>query len=200
MPLERQKRSGLRVIPVSEPTGGTLDELFGPPGGRPGELREPLPFAVSASFLQAARAAGVSSSLAATVTAERWLVGRELGGERAQLLACLDARAVSVRSELALSAVNAGYARLLLAALHGQHVPPCDGDAVLVVASRLADRLRAAEGVELAAQALRPALTWELAAVRAGRTMTEWALAEVLARRYSPAAERQSPAAASAAR
>jgi hypothetical protein len=186
-------------VAAPEASGRTLDELLGPPGRRPGELHEPLRVAVPARFRATAREIGVSTSLGVSVCAERWMVLQDLGELSAEAAALLDATAASARCELPLSAANADYARLLLAALHGRCAPKRFDDAVIVIPLRLSDRLSAVPTLRLMAGELRPALAWELAALRAGRTMTEWALAAALSCRYPVSAERHSLAAASAA-
>lgn len=197
MPLQRQKQPALHLAPLAADAGATLDELLGPRDARVGELREPASLAPTPELRRAAREVGVSTSLAVSLTAERELVARDLADEP-ELLAYLDARAVSARSRLPLSAGSAEYVRVLVGAINRRLAPLDADDAVVLVPTRLAERLRACPGLSLAAKDLRPALAWELAAVRAGRTMTEWALLEAL--RYRSAAERQSCAAASADR
>ena len=124
-------------------------------------------------------------------------MARDLADEE-ELLAYLDARAATARSRMPLSAAGAEYVRVLVGAANRGLAPCPADDAVVVVPTRLAERLRACRELSLAVEGLRPALAWELAAVRAGRTMTEWALLEAV--RYPSAAERQSCAAASAER
>jgi hypothetical protein len=137
--------------------------------------------------------------MALAVVVERVLVTREVAGEPTLASALLD-HAAAAPPRLALSPAHARYARTLTAALNGRLAGHREDDPALVVPTRLADRLRAARDLELEAVALRGALTWELAAVRCGRTMTEWALSELLAARYPESASRHELAAASAAR
>lgn len=199
MPLERQNYLGLAEVMAPEASGHTLDELLVPACRRPGELSEPTTLDLPASLKVAAREAGIPASLALTVVAERSLVTREMGAEAAELVALLDARA-RLPCRLRLSAASADYARVLVAALNGRSEASRQDDTVLVVPTRLADRLRAVPGLSLPVESLRDALSWELAAVRAGRTMTEWALGEALAAGYPVSAARQVVAAASAVR
>lgn len=183
-------------------SGDTLDELLGPGCSRPGELHEPAPLAVSSSLNAAARELSISASLALTVVAERSLVTQELAVDAATLVALLDQSAAHTRPPrgMQMSAASASYARMLVAALNGRPGVLPQDDAVLVVPTRLADRLRATPGLDLPPSSLRVALAWELASVCAGRTMTEWALAEVLAAVYPVSAARQLLAASIAAR
>lgn len=197
MPLQRQKLDGLVEAPPLAASGESLDELLGPSCGRPGDLHQPAPLAVPEKLASAAHAVGLPASVALSVVAERALVTRE--GADAAAAALLD-HAAAAAPQLALSPALADYARTLLTALNGRLAGRGEDDAVVVVPTRLADRMRAAPDLELEAASLRAALTWELAAVRCGRTMTEWALSELLAARYAESASRHEVAAASAAR
>lgn len=186
------------MAPAPRAGGDTLDDLLGPPCGRPGELHEPSSINVPMGLKLAAREVGIAISLAFTVAAEHCLVTREMAGAASELVALLDTRATSPAG-LPLSHVNAAYTRMLVAALNGR-LAVHQEEPTLVVPTRLADRLRETPSLELDPESLRAALAWELAAVRAGRTMTEWALAEVLAALYRVSTARHVLAAASAAR
>jgi len=197
MPLERQ--NSLRATPSLSARGCTLDELLPPTSARPGELCEPSGIALSPGLRRAARETGVPSALAVTVVIERSLIIAELAETAETMVAWLDKRA-TVRRQLPLAKANADYARMLVAALNGR-LPALLADAPPeVVPSRLADRARGASATDLVGEALRPALTWELASVRTGRTMTEWALGEIVPACYPVPAVRQEVPAASAAR
>lgn len=200
MPLQRPNSRGLVEVPPLAACGDRLDELLGPSLGRPGDLHHPTPIAVPEELASAARAVGLPTSIALSVVVEHVLVTREVAGEPTLANALLD-HAAAAPPRLALSPVHARYVRTLTAALNGRLAAHREDDpALVVVPTRLADRLRAAPELELEAAALRRALTWELAAVRCGRTMTEWALGELLAARYPESASRHELAAASAAR
>jgi hypothetical protein len=199
MPLQRQKPHRLTPLPPPAARGETLEELLGTWVGRPGDLHEPARIPVPTGLVSAARGVGLPTSLALAVSAERALVVREVTGDARTISALLD-KATSAPPRLALSAAYASYARTLIAALNGRLPRHEEADSVSVVPTRLTDRLRAVPDLELQPGALRGALEWELAAVRCGRTITEWALRELLAASYPASASRQELAAASAAR
>lgn len=189
----------LAAVPAAARCGELLERLLGPPIGRPGELHEAVSIVVPKELATAAGAAGLPVSLAVAVTAERALITRETIGDTATIHETLG-RVAGGPPRLALSAAQASYARTLIAALNGQLPRRREDGSVYTAPTRLADRLRAAPDLELEAEALHAALRWEIAAVRCGRTMTEWALHELLATNYPASAARHEPAAASAAR
>jgi hypothetical protein len=180
MPLQRQN-GVIQLLPTSDPVGASLDELLGPSDMRPGELCEPVHVSVGPCLRRAADELGISTSLAIALVAEHDLLLADVeAGSHA--IAVLDARATA-RADLPLPPASADYARRLFAALNGSlgvgdadQIPP-------VIPARLMARVTAAGDVVLRGDCLHQALTWELAAIRAGRTMTEWALREVLAAR-----------------
>jgi hypothetical protein len=198
MPLQRQNCLKLSLAPELAVTGATLDELL-PPSGRPGDLQEPWSVDIPMRLKLAAREAGIGSSLAFTVVAERCLVTLDLAGAGSGAVALLDARASSPTG-LPTSHAQAAYTRVLVSALNGGLAAHQQDDPTVVVPTRLAARLRETSTLEVGPESLRAAIAWELAAVRAGRTMTEWALGEVLATVYPASAARHVVAAASAAR
>jgi hypothetical protein len=198
MPLQRQNPRGLAAAPTPTASGETLDELLGPRCSRPGELHHPAPIAVPDELRAAARAIGLATSVAVAVVAERVLVRNDVGASD-HVGALLDAAAAAT-PRVVLSPASASYARTLMAALNGGSREDGENDTAPVVPARLVDRLRATPDLVLVPTTLRSALVWELASVRCGRTMTEWALGELLAARYPESASRQDVAAASAAR
>jgi hypothetical protein len=198
MPLQRQNPWKLAEAPALTPSGATLDELLAPRCARPGELHHPPPLVVPDDLQAAARSFGLPTAVALAVVAERALVRTEVGASD-QVDELLDAAAVAPPI-VPLSPANANYARTLLAALNGKLAEDGEHEGTAVVPARLADRLRMTPSLVLDSKALRSALLWELAATRCGRTMTEWALAQLLAARYPESASRHDVPAASAAR
>jgi hypothetical protein len=197
MPLQRH--NALHVVPPVPSEGRSLDELLGPVDVRPGELHEPVHVCVPAMLRERAGRLGVSTSLALTVAVERQFLDADLRCAGVSGVGWLDERAAR-SAALPLGSARADYARMLMAALNGHLPARADTDACVVVPSRLADRVRSAQALDLAGIELRSALTWELASVRSGRTMTEWALSEALAARHPVSADFQDAPAASAAR
>jgi hypothetical protein len=146
---------------------------------RPGEVHEPLSLdPLAAKRLRAeARADGTSPSVALTVKLEAALAVERLRGHGiADPVALLDRIAAAQRPQHALSAAEADYARSLTLDRIGGH------DRGLSVPVRLHSRLRTHDvEVLLDAVGLQRAIRWELAALRAGATLCEWAALAAIA-------------------
>jgi hypothetical protein len=144
---------------------------------RPGELHEALP--LSEDFAQAiatqATQAGVGLDVAASLVVEAGLIADDTqlttGAQEPQ----------SNHEALALPEASARYLRALtVGRRRGAPVLPRGSVAVPV---RLVPRLAAASIERLVgAIELEVAIAWEIAAVRQGRTMSEWALMQAPAR------------------
>jgi hypothetical protein len=146
---------------------------------RPGELHETVAFGGEAErqLERSASAGRVSPSLAARLLLEAALLRRDLqaaGAARADGL--LDHAAGAARVCRRLSAGEADYLRALRMASHPERT------GAVTVPVRLLARL---EEVDLAAALggdARQAVSWEAAALMAGRTMLEWGLLRALRR------------------
>ena len=145
---------------------------------RPGELHEALTLDPSAAARLTAEALadGTSPSVALTVKLEAALAVEQLRGRGiADPASLLDAIARAQRPVHALSTAEADYARSLTLDRIGGHA---DG---LTIPIRLHSRVRTHD-VEalLDVVGLERAIRWELAALRAGATLGEWAALSVI--------------------
>lgn len=139
---------------------------------RPGEFHEGLPLPADLEGDLACRAAqvGVTVDVAASVLLEAALLVADLDGAPSDDLGPVGE---SCAGE-ALPQAAASYLRSLTV---GRRARPTRSQAVVAVPVRLVARLRGIEvGWALRAVDLETALAWEIAAMRAARTMTEWAL------------------------
>ncbi|HET6506199.1 MAG TPA: hypothetical protein VFG42_05385 [Baekduia sp.] len=146
---------------------------------RPGELHRALTLAPDAATRLRAEAAadGTSPSVAVTVKLEAALAVELLRSRGiADPIALLDQVADAQRPLHALSTAEADYARSLTLDRFGGHEPD------LTVPVRLHSRVRTHD-VEalLDVVGLCRAIRWELAALRAGATIAEWAALSALA-------------------
>ncbi len=144
---------------------------------RPGELHEALPLPADSAQAIATQAthAGVGLDVAASLVVEAGLIADDTrmaaGGQGPQ----------PSHEALALPEASARYLRALtVGRRRGAPVLPRGSVAVPV---RLVPRLAAASTERLiGAIELEVAIAWEVAAVRQGRTMSEWALMQAPAR------------------
>jgi hypothetical protein len=147
---------------------------------RPGEHRELHSFpncAPLAAIRTAARRRGIETENAVTVTIERLHIARELrDAGAADLVNLLDQRSLETRTQGELWSAHGSYLQHLLGlrpcASSGH---PLDSPRVSLPV-RLIDRLSGLD-IELLDEPdveLASAIAWEVAALVAGRTMTEW--------------------------
>jgi hypothetical protein len=146
---------------------------------RPGELHRPLALEPDAATRLRAEAAadGTSPSVALTVKLEAALAVEQLRARGiADPAALLDRMADAQRPVHALSSAEADYARSLTLDRFGGH------DHDLTIPVRLHSRVQTHD-VEalLDVVGLGRAIRWELAALRAGATIGEWAALSALA-------------------
>lgn len=146
---------------------------------RPGELHRELALEPDAAARLRAEASadGTSPSVALTVKLEAALAVERLRGFGVpDPIALLDEIAAAQRPVHALSTAEADYARSLTLDRFGGHEPD------LTVPVRLHSRVQTHD-VEalLGVVGLCPAIRWELAALRAGATIGEWAALSALA-------------------
>lgn len=94
----------------------------------------------------------------------------------------LNERAAAARPEIGLAGAAAVYLRQLSVGAKQQPMPAAE-TIVVPLPARIVDRLGCEAVLEVPAARgeVDSAVLWERAAVVAGRTMTEWALAETLA-------------------
>ena len=119
--------------------------------------------------------------MAVAVVVERELVlEASLSNTGTAVTDMLDERAKEATVRSGGSAAACSYVRVLLAVLQRPGVEVAT-DAPVVVPVRIGDRLRAT-GYQprLHPRDIASAVRWELAAVLAGQTLTEWALTELL--------------------
>lgn len=180
MPLERQNYLALVDDRGIREEVESLDELLGAPDARPGELCEPFAQEVPAELREVAARRGMSASLALALLVEHALVLLDAGSlEHDRLVGVLDARA-AVPAALPLTPALAGYARRLMGGLNGSLSASSLDDSAAVVPVRVVARARASWPIALDYDDLERAIRWELAAVREGRTMSEWAMRGLL--------------------
>ncbi len=168
----------LRLLPACAPAQEPDREVCweGPlPHARPGERCEPwpLPPRLAKPLHDAASAARVERSLAASVLVQRRLALLDLPGHAAERL---DAAARRAGPSVCLTEPSRAYLRALMGA--GEKAISVSG-APVMLPMRLSERVLA-HGIAtlLDPPRLRAALAWERAALCAGRTIGEWALLE----------------------
>lgn len=158
--------------------------MLDPSARRPGELLEPfhLPAQAGERLSAAAARAGISADIAATVLVERSLVAADL--KRLNLTAPTP-RLEELRPTRRLTAAEGDYLRLLtLGKARGRSVVPEPASATVPVRliSRAPEVLGAAIESATLVTDLHEALSWEVAALLAGRTLGEWTLAAAVER------------------
>ena len=182
----------LSLVPSPVNTDAGTDP-FGPKvrrrraAGRPGDVREPWNLKASAAVRRLAAQAlelPVHLDTAIALVIERELLRRDLGTSEhlAGALASLDLHAVEhVAVRLALRSADAVYLRSLT---HGAEidverlvVPRAGAELCVGLPARLSARIFAAGGPQALVENtdLEPAVRLEIAAVCAGKTMSEWA-------------------------
>jgi len=172
----------LRV--VAPPADPDPQWLLDPSTRRPGELVEPVRIGeqIEAELRAAAFRRRLSVGIVATLVVERALVVADL--ERLAL-----PRPVAEATDLAptrrLSAGEADYLRLLTLGASGRRADTPAGDPLVTLPVRLlahapALLVPAVDAAGIAAH-LEQAVSWEIAALVAGRTMGEWVLANAAA-------------------
>ena len=185
-----------RLIALPERTAGTQtaalefparadDRRLLPHRGRPFDRTERWWLSSSAAAALAVQAAahGLSVDTAGALLAERGLVVAELT-HLPDVLARLEAHAAAAVPDRELSDASACYLRTLTTARRtaspiGPHMGP---DALVRLPARLTDRIKFSGAVEpLLDGDLAQGRRFEVAAVLAGQTMTDWALRTLLA-------------------
>lgn len=180
MPLERQNYLELVDDRGIREEVESLDGLLGAWDARPGELCEPFVQRVPTGLCEVATRRGLSASLALSLLVEQALVLLDGGPVGYDLLVDrLEARAAAPAG-VPLTPALAGYARNLMGGLNGSLRTSALDDSPAVVPVRLVARARASWPIALDYDDLERAIRWELAAVREGRTMSEWALRALL--------------------
>jgi hypothetical protein len=178
---------GLRVIETVQRDAG--EDPFEPvvrrrAVGRPGDVRDPWTLAGSThleAVAEEARLAGIDLPTAVGLVVECVLTEIDLGRlGLARALAPIDEHAAAVHLDGGVAPADALYLRSL-----GSSTPAVGGGkrpGVVALPARFATRLLRAGGPDavIAPCRLERAIAWELAAVAAGRTMSEWALAVAL--------------------
>jgi hypothetical protein len=143
---------------------------------RPGELHEALPLPGDAAMRIATRAAqaGVAVDIAASLSLEAGLLDLRL-----PRLRTLDGRRVPPPG-LPLPQASARYLRSLSVGRRPSRAPASPPHSVAIPV-RLVARLGGADVEQLIdLVALEQAIAWEIAAIRAGQTMSEWVLERLL--------------------
>lgn len=161
---------------TADPVPGTIRRSRLPHRGRPCDRLECwfVDADVVADLAARAFAARLSFDTAACVLVEHGLITSELLGHGA----VLDRLAATTTARGELTDATAAYLRSLTI---GTEPPPEAHPDRLRLPARLTDRILVHDGpTRLVTGDLRQALTWEVAAVRTGATMTEWSLRAVL--------------------
>jgi hypothetical protein len=176
MPLERPNYLELVGDGRSRDEVTSLDELLGTWDARPGELCAPFVQQVPTGLREVAARRGMSASLALSLLVEHALVLLDAGPVGHDRLAdLLDARAAAPAG-VPLTPALASYVRRLMGGLNTSQSASVMDDSAAVVPVRLLARARASWPIGLDYDDLERAMRWELAAVRDGRTMSEFAL------------------------
>jgi hypothetical protein len=170
--------SRLRLVAPAEPPPPLPDlpALYDDAIRRPGELHEPviLDAAQHVALDRAARRAKLPTGVTGRLLLEAALVCEELGGLRAIAAPDrLDEAAARAKVRRRLSAAEADYLRHL-------RNPPGMRQTLLTVPVRLISRLHGLDVARALGEDPARATAWEMAALLAGRTMLEWALAVML--------------------
>jgi hypothetical protein len=194
MAAEMKRRDSARALrllrsqPLPPPPDPT-DLLDAETHRRPGELHEALPLSVNAAKALAKRAA--SAGLAVDVAASLAL---EAGHLRMRLPQLQALHPCPGSMSTALPEASARYLRSLTLGRR-PHRPPTRAPSRVAIPVRLVPRLCATDAEALIDMVeLEQAIAWEVAAVGAGQTMSEWALDQLLREGYKSAC---SPAATS---
>lgn len=171
-----RRRQALRLLAADPlPPVPNAGELLGAFVRRPGELHEafPLPAPAARWLAQEVARCGVEADVLGSVLLEASLVAKDLALER---LAALEPEPFDTLPR-GLSAAEADYLRVLTVARRSRSARRAPPQAVIAIPVRLAGRLATVDVVQaLSEVAAERALSWEVAALIEGRTLTECVL------------------------